>query len=85
MRTGEAKLRGRMIIVVLIAWPLGCEYPGVGVHGFSLSFCCCCSFVFNMFSMFCYGSTLFFVVICIGLEALSVSSVHKDMVLSGPM
>ena len=38
VRAGEAKLRGRMQTVVLIAGPPGCEYPGVpGV--FSLIFC----------------------------------------------
>ena len=41
VRAGEAKLRGRMQTVVLIAGPPGCEYPCVcfvaGV--FSLSFC----------------------------------------------
>ena len=38
VRAGEAKLRGRMQTVVLIAGPPGCEYPcGPGV--FSLSFC----------------------------------------------
>ena len=31
---GEAKLRGRMTIVVLIAWPFRCEYGG-GPGGFS--------------------------------------------------
>ena len=29
VRAGEAKLRGRMQTVVLIAGPPGCEYPGV--------------------------------------------------------
>ena len=44
VRAGEAKLRGRMQTVILIAGPPGCEYPGVAVSGFlpgalSLSFC----------------------------------------------
>ena len=41
VRAGEAKLRGRMQTVVLIAGPPGCEYPGVcfGPGVFSLSFC----------------------------------------------
>ena len=38
VRAGEAKLRGRMQTVVLIAGPPGCEYPGFA-RGFSLSFC----------------------------------------------
>ncbi len=38
VRAGEAKLRGRMTIVVLIAGPPGCEYPGVLAAGFRLSF-----------------------------------------------
>ena len=29
VRAGEAKLRGRMQTVILIAGPPGCEYPGV--------------------------------------------------------
>ena len=40
---GEAKLRGRMQTVILIAGPPGCEYPGVAFPRFpgalSLSFC----------------------------------------------
>ena len=42
VRAGEAKLRGRMQTVVLIAGPPGCEYPCVCVlcaGVFSLSFC----------------------------------------------
>ena len=42
VRAGEAKLRGRMQTVILIAGPPGCEYPGVprGFPGaLSLSFC----------------------------------------------
>ena len=31
VRAGEAKLRGRMQTVILIAGPPGCEYPGVPV------------------------------------------------------
>ena len=42
VRAGEAKLRGRIQTVILIAGPSGCEYPGV-VCAFpgalSLSFC----------------------------------------------
>ena len=34
VRAGEAKLRGRIQTVILIAGPSGCEYPGVrGVCG----------------------------------------------------
>ena len=29
VRAGEAKLRGRIQTVILIAGPSGCEYPGV--------------------------------------------------------
>ena len=38
VRAGEAKLRGRMTIVVLNAGPPGCEYPGFA-RGFLLNFC----------------------------------------------
>ena len=42
VRAGEAKLRGRMQTVILIAGPPGCEYPGVPFRvpgALSLSFC----------------------------------------------
>ena len=40
VRAGEAKLRGRIQTVILIAGPPGCEYPGVPLPGaLSLSFC----------------------------------------------
>ena len=41
VRAGEAKLRGRMQTVILIAGPPGCEYPGVVpcAGALSLSFC----------------------------------------------
>ena len=39
VRAGEAKLRGRMTIVVILnAGPPGCEYPGFA-GGFLLNFC----------------------------------------------
>ena len=38
VRAGEAKLRGRMQTVILIAGPPGCEYPGVLSSGFCSSF-----------------------------------------------
>ena len=39
VRAGEAKLRGRMTIVVILnAGPPGCEYPGVH-RDFFLNFC----------------------------------------------
>ena len=41
VRAGEAKLRGRIQTVILIAGPPGCEYPGCAVFpgALSLSFC----------------------------------------------
>ena len=42
VRAGEAKLRGRIQTVILIAGPPGCEYPGVASRfpgALSLSFC----------------------------------------------
>ena len=39
VRAGEAKLRGRIETVVLIAGPPGCEYPRVPPGVFSLIFC----------------------------------------------
>ena len=39
VRAGEAKLRGRMTIDVLIAGPPGCEYPCVVKSGFALCLC----------------------------------------------
>ena len=38
VRAGEAKLRGRMQTVILIAGPSGCEYPGVFASALLLSF-----------------------------------------------
>ena len=35
VRAGEAKLRGRMTIGVLIAGPPGCEYPGACARFFA--------------------------------------------------
>ena len=39
VRAGEAKQRGRIQTVVLIAGPPGCEYPGVFARGLSFLFC----------------------------------------------
>ena len=42
VRAGEAKLRGRIQTVILIAGPPGCEYPGGAcacAGALSLSFC----------------------------------------------
>ena len=36
VRAGEAKLRGRMQTVILIAGPPGCEYPGASARLFVL-------------------------------------------------
>ena len=57
VRAGEAKLRGRIQTVILIAGPSGCEYPGglclrapfrlVFVHrrmGFNTFYCFLCPF-----------------------------------------
>ena len=41
VRAGEAKLRGRMQTVILIAGPPGCEYPGVVVFPGALSLSVC--------------------------------------------
>ena len=38
VRAGEAKLRGRMHTVILIAGPPGCEYPGVAFRFSGRSF-----------------------------------------------
>ena len=42
VRAGEAKLRGRIQTVVLIAGPPGCEYPGVVVAAFRFVFAVIC-------------------------------------------
>ncbi len=39
VRAGEAKLRGRIQTVVLIAGPPGCEFRRVCARGFWLNFC----------------------------------------------
>ena len=60
---GEVKLRGRMTIVVLIAGPPGCEYPGVVPGVLSLVFCAW-AHGFERFLVFFEGSSWFFVVVC---------------------
>ena len=58
VRAGEAKLRGRMQTVILIAGPPGCEYPGVPVvclpASFRLVFVHRCM-GFNTFLCFAYS------------------------------
>ena len=81
VRAGEAKLRGRMQTVVLIAGPPGCEYPGVLCcvwASFRLAFVHRCM-GFKSFLVFAEGFWLFFVAICMGFKALPTSFVHRCM------
>ena len=54
VRAGEAKLRGRMQTVILIAGPPGCEYPGVvavSLRSFA-QFLCTGAWVLTHFAVF---------------------------------
>ena len=56
VRAGEAKLRRRMTIVVLIAGPV----PGVGARGFSLlTFLLILISFQKVFDIFCYPELVF--------------------------
>ena len=69
-RAGEAKLRGRMQTVILIAGPPGCEYPGVRFRApFRLVFVHR-RMGFNSFCMLVFAFCLHFVVKLMGFNAL---------------
>ena len=78
VRAGEAKLRGRMQTVVLIAGPPGCEYPGVFRASFRFVFAVI-YMGFKWFWVVFVASSLFFVGICMGFKALPRSFVHSCM------
>ena len=70
VRAGEAKLRGRMQTVVLIAGPPGCEYPCVCAR-LSASLLCTGAWVLRGFWSLLEVRARFSIAKCMGFKALT--------------